>query len=103
MNPIRPAKDPWQIIAANDEVQAKIDTASSRDWQPVPPRFNTQMVRFHDYLERQRTAAGDDRWMHAARWNWSRRSINPPIAGADVALPIGPDSLKYADWRARTK
>jgi predicted dehydrogenase len=24
-------------------------------------------------------------------------------SGADVALPIGPDSPKYADWRARTK
>ncbi|WP_454853077.1 Gfo/Idh/MocA family protein [Rhizobium binxianense] len=95
-----PGKDPWQIIA-DEEVQAKIDAVIG-DWQPVPLRFNTQMLRFHDYLMGRGplpvTSADARRALELVTAIYQSSD-----SGADVALPIGPDSPKYADWRARTR
>lgn len=99
--PYAPGKDPWKIIAANDDVQEKIDRVVG-DWQPVAPRFTTQMEHFHDFLSGRAPLPVTSRD--------ARRALELVTAiyqssdsGAEVALPVGPDSPKYADWRARTK
>ena len=99
--PYAPGKDPWKIIAANDDVQEKIDRVVG-DWQPVAPRFTTQMEHFHDFLS--------GRGPLPVTTRDARRALELVTAiyqssdsGAEVALPVGPDSPKYADWRARTK
>jgi predicted dehydrogenase len=99
--PYAPGNDPWRIIAANDDVQARIDEAVG-DWRPVGPRYASQMAHFAEALDGKRplpVTTAD-----------ARRSLELVTAiyqssdtGADVALPIGPDSPRYADWRARTR
>jgi len=96
-----PGNDPWQILAANDAVQARID-AELAGWQPVGPRFTTQMALFAEAL--------DGKGPLPVTTADARRALELVTAiyqssdtGADVALPIGADSPKYADWRARTR
>jgi predicted dehydrogenase len=99
--PYSPGKDPWKIIAANDDVQARIDTVIG-EWQPVAPRFTTQMQHFHEFLSGRAPlpVTSQD----------ARRALELVTAiyqssdtGSDISLPIGADSSKYADWRAKTK
>jgi predicted dehydrogenase len=96
-----PGNDPWQIIAANDAVQARIDAVIG-DWQPVGPRFTTQMAHFAEALDGRRplpvTSADARRALELVTAIYQSSD-----SGADVALPVGPDSPKYADWRARTR
>ena len=82
-------------------MQARIDEVLG-DWQPVGPRFTTQMAHFAEAL--------DGRGPLPVTSADARRALELVTAiyqssdsGADVALPIGPDSPKYADWRARTR
>ena len=99
--PYSPGKDPWKIIAANDDVQARINAIIGH-WRPVAPRFTTQMEHFHAFLSGNGplpVTTGD-----------ARRALELVTAiyqssdtGSEVILPIGSDSPKYADWRARTK
>ncbi|MBO9192546.1 Gfo/Idh/MocA family oxidoreductase [Rhizobium sp. 16-449-1b] len=96
-----PGKDPWTILAANDEVQRRIDAVIG-DWQPVAPRFTTQMAHFHAHLEGNGPLP--------VSTQDARRALELVTAiyqssdsGQDIALPVGPDSPKYADWRARTR
>lgn len=100
-DPYAPGKGPWQIIAANDEVQARIDAAIG-DLPPVAPRFNTQMAHFHDHLNGKGplpvTSADARRALELVTAIYQSSD-----SGADIALPIGPDSPKYADWRAKTR
>ena len=44
---------PWQILAASDAVQRRIDAAIG-NWQPVGPRFTTQMAHFAEALDGRR-------------------------------------------------
>ncbi|MDU0308099.1 Gfo/Idh/MocA family protein [Rhizobium sp. 10PS4] len=99
--PYTPGKDPWKIIAANDDVQQQIDRVVG-DWQPVAPRFTTQMGQFHAFLSGHAPLP--------VTTKDARRALELVTAiyqssdsGADVPLPVGSDSPKYADWRARTK
>ncbi|ASY66670.1 glucose-fructose oxidoreductase (plasmid) [Sinorhizobium sojae CCBAU 05684] len=96
-----PGKDPWKIIAANDAVQARIDEVIG-DWQPVAPRFTTQMAHFHDFL--------CGKGPLPVTTKDARRAIELVTAiyqssdsGEEIALPVGPESPKYATWRARTR
>lgn len=99
--PYAPGKDPWKIIAANDEVQARIDEVTG-DWRPVSPRFTTQMAHFHDFLS--------GRGPLPVTTQDARRALELVTAiyqsadtGREIELPLGPDSPKYADWRANTR
>lgn len=99
--PYTPGKDPWKIIAANEAVQAEIDAVVG-NWQPVSPRFTTQMAHFHAHL-----AGGAPLPVTTKD---ARRALELVTAiyqsadsGREISLPIGPDSPKYADWRANTR
>ena len=72
------------------------------DWQPVAPRVTTQMGQVHAFLSGHAPLP--------VTTKDARRALELVTAiyqssdsGADVPLPVGPDSPKYADWRARTK
>ncbi|MBP7001552.1 Gfo/Idh/MocA family oxidoreductase [Amaricoccus sp.] len=96
-----PGNDPWRILAASDAVQRRIDDLIG-DWTPVGPRFTTQMAQFAEALDGRRplpvTTADARRALELVTAIYQSSDT-----GADVALPIGPDSPKYADWRARTR
>jgi predicted dehydrogenase len=96
-----PGNDPWRILARTPEVQAQVDAALA-DWAPVGPRFTTQMLRFHDYLEGRGplpvTSADARRALELVTAIYQSSD-----SGVEVALPIGPDAAKYTDWRARTR
>ena len=94
----RPLEDP----AAQRRGAARGSTTLLGDWQPVGPRFTTQMARFHEALDGRRplpvTSADARRALELVT-----AFYHSSDTGAEVALPIGPDSPKYADWRARTR
>ncbi|WEX75544.1 Gfo/Idh/MocA family oxidoreductase [Sinorhizobium numidicum] len=99
--PYAPGRDPWKVIAANEEVQARIDEVIG-DWQPVSPRFTTQMEHFHAFL------AG--RGPLPVTTKDARQALELVTAiyqsadtGQEISLPLGPESPKYADWRANTR
>ncbi|MDK1374410.1 MULTISPECIES: Gfo/Idh/MocA family oxidoreductase [unclassified Sinorhizobium] len=99
--PYAPGKDPWKIIAANEAVQAKIDDVIG-DWRPVSPRFTTQMAHFHAFL----TGTGP----LPVTTKDARQALELVTAiyqsadtGREITLPIGPESPKYANWRANTR
>ena len=95
-----PGNDPWQILAASDAVQRRIDDVIG-DWQPVGPRFTTQMAHFAETLDGRRplpvTSADARRALELVTAIYQSSD-----SGSEVVLPVGADSPKYADWRART-
>lgn len=99
--PYAPGKDPWRIIAANDQVQAQID-ALIADWTPVAPRFTTQMRHFHRHLNGQGPLPVTSRDARDAL-ELVTAIYQSSDAGCEVTLPIKGDSPKYAKWRATTR
>lgn len=94
--PYQPGTKLWKILPRNDETKAAIDALLS-DWQDVPPRFTTQMARFHDAL-----MSGGDLPVTTLD---SRRALEIVTAmyhssetHENIDLPIGPDHPKYASW-----
>jgi predicted dehydrogenase len=99
--PYSPGNDPWKIIAASDAVQARIVEVIG-DWQPVGPRFTTQMAHFHEHLAGRRplpvTSLDARRALELVTAIYQSSD-----SGVEVVLPVGADSPKYTDWRARTR
>jgi predicted dehydrogenase len=94
--PYQPGTKPWKILPRNDETKARID-ALLADWVDVPPRFTTQMARFHDALTGQGPLP--------VTTTDSRRALEIVTAmyhssetREEVRLPIGPDHPKYTSW-----
>ena len=91
-----PGHAPWKILPRNDETQKAI-TALLAGWNDVPPRFTTQMARFHEAI----TTGGPLPVTSAD----SRRALEIVTAmyhssqtREEVRLPIGPDHPKYTSW-----
>jgi predicted dehydrogenase len=94
--PYQPGTLPWQILPRNDKTRDAI-AALLGDWKDVPPRFTTQMRRFHDAL----TSGGPMPVTSAD----SRQALEIVTAmyhssqtREEVRLPIGPDHPKYNSW-----
>ncbi|GHA23888.1 oxidoreductase [Devosia pacifica] len=94
--PYNPGNKPWTILPRNDATQDAIRDLL-QDWTHVPPRFTTQMARFHDAL----TGKADLPVTSAD----SRRSLEIVTAfyhssatREDVDLPIGADHPRYKSW-----
>lgn len=94
--PYQPGTELWKILPRDDATKTKINALLS-GWQDVPPRFNTQMVRFHEALlgKGPLPVTSTD----------SRRALEIVTAmyhssetHEEVRLPIGPDHPKYASW-----
>ena len=95
--PYAPGDDPWQIIGASPEAEARIAQALE-GWTFVPSRFEGLMASYHHALE-----TGGPLPVTLAD---ARRSLELITAlyqssesGSDVALPIGADHRKYRSWR----
>jgi predicted dehydrogenase len=94
--PYQPGTLPWTILPRNDATRDAI-AALLADWQDVPPRFTTQMRRFHAALE-----SGGELPVTSAD---SRRALEIVTAvyhssetHENVVLPIGSDHPKYHSW-----
>ena len=94
--PYNPGAALWKILPANDTTKAKID-ALLANWQDVPSRFQTQMARFHDYLEGKAplpvTSADSRRALEIVTAFYHSSETR-----TEVTLPIGADHPKYRSW-----
>jgi predicted dehydrogenase len=95
-DPYSPGAKPWRIIPASPEIDAQIQGLLA-NWQPVPPRFTTQLARFHDAL----LGKGPVPVTTAD----SRQSLEIVTAfyhssetHTEVTLPLGRDHPKYKGW-----
>jgi predicted dehydrogenase len=86
LGPYCPGDDPWQIIPASPEAEARIG-AALQDWQFIPSRFEGLLV------------------LPLADARRSLELITALFHSADtqmpITLPIGPDHPKYRGWRPR--
>ena len=94
--PYNPGGALWKILPRNDATRDAI-AGLLADWTNVPPRFQTQMARFHDSLMN----GGPLPVMTAD----SRRALEIVTAfyhssetHTEVRMPIGPDHPKYRSW-----
>jgi len=94
--PYNPGAAPWKILPCSDAAKARID-ALLKDWQPVAPRFETQMRRFHAAL----SGTGPMPVTSAD----SRRALEIVTAfyhssqtREEVSFPVGPEHPKYRSW-----
>jgi predicted dehydrogenase len=94
--PYNPGAAPWTILPRNEGTKSAIADLL-RDWQDVPPRFATQMARFHDALE-----SGGPLPVTTAD---SRRALEMVTAfyyssrtRQEVVFPIGADHPNYRSW-----
>jgi predicted dehydrogenase len=95
--PYAPGDDPWQIIAASPEAEARF-AAALKDWVPVASRFEGLMAAYYEALENKSTLP--------VTLADARRSLELITAlyhsaetGEPVAMPIGKDHPKYGGWR----
>jgi len=94
--PYNPGAAPWKILPRNDEIKQKID-ALLEGWQPVAPRFETQMRRFHDALEGKAelpvTSADSRRALEIVTAFYHSSETRE-----EVCFPVGPEHPKYHSW-----
>jgi predicted dehydrogenase len=97
LGPYSPGDDPWRIIPATPEAEARIAKALA-DWRFVPSRFEGLMERYHEALESSGPLP--------VTITDARRSLELITAlyhsaetGTEVRLPIGADHPKYRSWR----
>jgi predicted dehydrogenase len=95
--PYAPGDDPWQVIAASPDAEARI-ARTLEGWSPVPSCFEGLMASYHHALE---TAGPLPVTLADAR-----RSLELITAlyhaadtGTAVALPISTNHPKYGSWR----
>lgn len=86
----------WKILPRNDAAKAAIAEVL-KDWKEVPPRFTTQMARFHDTLTKGAplpvTSADSRRALEivTAFYHSSRTH-------QEVVFPIRPEHPNYQSW-----
>lgn len=94
--PYQPGTALWKILPRNDETKARIDKLLD-NWTDVPPRFNTQMARFHAALENGGplpvTSADARRALEIVTAMYHSSETHE-----EVRMPIGPDHPKYDSW-----
>ncbi len=99
LEPYRPGDDPWTILPASPEAEARIAKALE-DWRFVPSRYEGLLASYH-------AAIVDDGPLPVTLAD-ARQSLELVTAlmhsaetGHAVALPIGADHPKYRSWRPR--
>jgi len=95
-SPYNPGAALWTILPRNDKARDAI-AALLKDWKDVPPRFTTQMARFHDTLTSGAplpvTTADSRRALEiVTAFYYSSRSHQ------EVTFPIKPDHPNYTSW-----
>jgi len=101
LEPYRPGDDPWTILPASPEAEARIAKALE-DWRFVPSRYEGLLASYH--------AAIIDNEPLPLRLADARQSLELVTAlmhsaetGHAVALPIGAGHPKYRSWRPRER
>jgi predicted dehydrogenase len=94
--PYNPGAAPWKILPRNEGTKSAIADLL-KDWQDVPPRFTTQMARFHEALL--------GRGPLPVTTEDSRRALEivtafyySSLTHQEVVFPIGTDHPKYKSW-----
>ena len=86
----------WKILPRNDETKARIVELLA-DWKDVPPRFTTQMARFHDALMGRGslpvTSADSRRALEIVTAMYHSSETHE-----EVPLPVARDHPKYRSW-----
>jgi predicted dehydrogenase len=94
--PYNPGAALWTILPRNDKTRDAI-AALLKDWKDVPPRFTSQMSRFHDALMANGplpVTTGDARRALeiVTAFYYSSRNHR------EVVFPIGKDHPNYQSW-----
>jgi predicted dehydrogenase len=95
-DPYNPGAKLWNILPRNDGTKSAIADLL-KDWKDVPPRFATQMARFHASLETGAplpVTSGDSRRAleMVTAFYYSSRTRE------EVVFPIGVDHPNYKSW-----
>jgi predicted dehydrogenase len=92
----QPGTKLWKIQPRNDATKAAIE-ALLANWQPVGPRFTTQMARYYDALEGSGklpvTTLDSRRALEIVTAMYHSSETHQ-----EVRLPIGSDHPKYKSW-----
>jgi predicted dehydrogenase len=95
-SPYNPGAAPWTILPRNDKAKDAI-ALLLKDWQDVPPRFTTQMARFHDTLTKGAplpvTTADSRRALEIVTAFYSSSRNHE-----EVVFPIGTNHPNYRSW-----
>jgi predicted dehydrogenase len=99
--PYAPGDDPWKIIPASPEVQARIDQAFE-GWNFVPTRFEGLFAPYHEALvsggELPITLADARRSLELLTAFYQSIETERP-----QTLQVGPDHPRYANWSLANK
>ena len=97
--PYAPGDDPWQIIPASPEAEARISAALS-DWAFVPSRYTGLMAAYHEALE---TSGPLPVTLAEARRSLELITalLHSAEMGQLVTLPITAEHPKYDGWYPR--
>ena len=86
----------WTILPRNDKTKAAIADLL-KDWKDVPPRFQTQMARFHDALmsggELPVTSTDSRRALEIVTAFYASSRTHE-----EVVFPIGTEHPNYKSW-----
>jgi predicted dehydrogenase len=100
LEPYAPGDDPWQIIPASPEAEARIAQALS-DWTFVPSRYTGLMAAYYEALEARSpmpvTLADARRSLELVT-----ALLHSAETGQPVALPITAEHPKYDGWYPRS-
>lgn len=95
--PYSPGDAPWRILAANGDIQARIDRVIA-DSPRLPHGFATQMSRLHDHLAGQGPLPVTSRDARTAL-ELVTAIYRSSATGMEVVLPLVPGTPGYDDWR----
>jgi predicted dehydrogenase len=94
--PYSPGDDPWEIVSASPEAEARIATALS-GYRPVPSRYEGQFAAYYAALT---TGSALPVSLADARSSLELATAlyHSATIGAAVTLPIAPDQPAYNGW-----
>ena len=94
--PYSPGDEPWQILPASPEAEARIAQVVA-DYRPVPPRYEGQFAAYHAVLT---TGAALPVTLADARSSLELATAlyHSAATGDVVTLPIAADHPAYDGW-----
>ena len=94
--PYSPGDDPWEIVPASPEAEARIAHAVA-DYRPVPPRYEGQFAAYHAALA---TGTALPVTLADARSSLELATAlyHSAATGEVVTLPIAADHPAYDGW-----
>jgi hypothetical protein len=96
-SPYSPGGDPWEIVSASPEAEARI-AAALADYRPLPSRYEGQLAAYHTVFE---TGAAFSVRLADARSSLELATslYHSAASGAAGTMPITGDHPAYNGWR----